>query len=290
MAVEKARPDKNSAGHLYFAVPLSGNSNEFSGQYLRLREYIGPDEDSHLPESVSNSDLSGITLSANGLFLLNADLKMAETFGEGLTEKILDGDHKLTVDKGDWTLEAEDGSITIEAKGTSPDATITLESGGSDLHVHSWLGKAATSDSRDIKESDSKKVTYVQLFEYSSVLGASITQRTAFSMSINVIGDSYVKFAEIKATVSSLKIILKKYTGYCVSINLFQVLSFKLAANYRKTMILYNKMTVQQIYVELLKKQNDIVKNQIKTGVTKDYAAAMRKKMLGAKLYQFFKF
>ena len=82
-----------------------------------------------------------------------------------------------------------------------------------------------------------------------------------------------------------MKVIFTKYSGYYVSFNLLQVLSFKLAANYRKTMVLYNKMTVLQIYVEMLKKQNDIVKGEIKGGVTENYAAAMRKKMIGCGVF-----
>jgi len=285
MVTDRASADDVTSKHIYFAVPLSGNANEYSGQYLRLEEYIGADEDSHLPSGVSTSGLTGITLSANGVYLVDAGMKLEETFGNALTEKILGGDHTLTVDKGDWKLKADDGSITIEAKNTTPDANITLQSEGSDLYVHAWWGKATTSDSRDIKESSSKKITYIQLFEYSSVIGVSTSERTAFAFSFNAIGDTYFKAIEIKATATALKIIFTKYSGYYVSFNLLQVLSFKLAANYRKTMVLYNKMTVLQIYVEMLKKQNDIVKGEIKTGVTENYAAAMRKKMIGCGIF-----
>jgi len=285
MATDRASADEVTSKHIYFAVPLAGIADEFSGQYLRLEEYVSADEDSHLPTGVSTSGLTGITLSANGVYLVDAGRNLEETFGNALTEKILGGDHTLTVDKGDWKLKADDGSITIEAKDTSANANITLQSEGSDLHVHAWWGKSTTSDSRDIKDSSSKKITYIQLFEYSSVIGVSTTERTAFSFSFNAVGDTYFKAVEIKATATAVKFIFTKYSGYYVSFNLLQVLSFKMAANYRKTMVLYNKMTVKQIYVEMLDKQNAIVKNEIKGGVTENYAAAMRKKMIGCGVF-----
>ncbi|MEO9529880.1 hypothetical protein [Roseibium sp.] len=290
MAKTRARTDETTSKHIYFAVPLANNQNEFSGQYLRLEEYAGSGENSHLPTGVDTSGLTGITMSAKGVYLLDADLKMVETFGGALTEKVLGGDHSVTVDNGDWKLKAEDGAITIEAKHTSSDANIKLESEGSDIHVHAWWGKSTTSDSQDIKVSTSKKITYVQLFEYSSVIGGSVTDRTAFSFSLNVVGDTYFKLAEAKATITSLKIIFAKYSGYYVSINFFQFLSFKAAQNYRKTMVLYNKMTVFQIYVEMLKSQNGIVKEQISGGVSETYAAEMRKKMAGCGFFQRIKF
>ena len=290
MVTSSALADEVTSKHIYFAVPLANNADEFSGQYLRLEEYIGTSEDSHLPSGVSTSGLNGISLSANGVYLVDAGMKLEETFGKALTEKIMGGDHSLTVASGDFKLKADDGSITIEAKNTTPEAKITLQSEGSDLYVHAWWGKATTSDSRDIKESSSKKITYIQLFEYSSVIGVSTTERTAFSFSFNAVGDTYFKAIEIKATATALKVIFAKYSGYYVSFNLFQKLAFKLAANYRKTMVLYNKMTVQQIYVEMLKKQNDIVKKEIKGGVTENYAAAMRKQMLGCNVFTRVKF
>ncbi|WP_422374182.1 hypothetical protein [Roseibium sp.] len=290
MATTKPSADDRTSAHIYFAVPLTGNADEFSGQYLRLEEYIGTNEDSHLPSSVSAGGLTGISMSANGVFLLNADQKKVETFGKALTEKVLGGDHTVTVDKGDWKLKAKDGSITIEARNTTADANITLQSEGHDLHLYAVWGKCTTSDSRDIKESSSKKVTYVQLFEYSSVFGASITDRSAFSFSLNVVGDAYFKLAEAKASITSLKIIFQKYSGYYACFNILQVLSFKMAQNYRKTMVLYNKMTVLQIYVEMLKSQNDIVKSKIKGGVTETYAAEMRSKMAGCGVFQRIKF
>ncbi|MHA7776833.1 hypothetical protein [Roseibium sp. M-1] len=289
MVKTKAAADDRTSAHIYFAVPLGSSSDEFSGQYLRLEEYIGTDEDSHLPAGVATSGLTGITLSANGVYLVNAGTRLVETFGGSLTEKIMGGDHSVTVVNGDWTLKAKDGSVTIQATDTDTDANITLQSEGSDLYLHAWWGKCTTSDSRDIKESSSNKTTYVQLFEYSSVFGLATTERTAFSFSFNLVGDAYFKLIEVKATATSVKLIGAKYSGYYHSFNIFQFLSFKAAMNYRKTMILYNKMTVFQIYVEMLEKQNAIVKDKIKGGVTENYAAAMRKKMAGCKAFQLIK-
>jgi|GEM_PF-2839127 len=287
MVETKPAADEDTDAHIYFAVPLPGFADEFSGQYLRLENYIGSDEDAHLPSGVLTNGLKGITVSANGVYLLNVKEKMVETFGGSLVEKVTGGDHTLTIDKGDWSLKTEDGSVTIQATGTSNDATLDFESDGCDMYVHAWWGKTKVSDSQDIKTSTSNKTTYIQLFEYSSIFGVSISEKTAFSFSLNFVGDGYVKGVEAKAAAFPMKMILTSGSLLILGVKVYERYSFKMAMNVRKSLLIYNKRNVLQWYIEMLASKNAAVKQEMKDTVDKKaYVAKIQKQMAGAGFFQ----
>jgi len=287
MVETKASSDEHTSTHMYFAVPANGSLDEFSGQYLRLEDYIGTEEDTHLPSGVSTSGLKGISLSSTGVYLVNVDNKMVETFGGALVEKVKGGDHTLTMVKGDWSLNVKDGSVTIEATNTTSDATIEFETDSCDMYIHAWWGKVKVSDSRDIKTSDSKKVTYVQLFEYSSIFGTNIKENSSFSFGFNVVGDGYFKGVEAKGIAFPLKIILTSGSLLVLGVKVFQALTFKMAMNVRKSMLIYNKRNCWQWYIEMLASKNAAVKSDMAALVDKSaYVAKMQNEMAGCGFFQ----
>ena len=292
MAEEKAGADERTDSHIYFAVPHSTDttSNEFSGQYLRLENYVGSDEDAHLPSGVSTSGLDGITVSSTGYFLLKADSNLKETFGNTLTEKISGAGHTITIDKGDWELDADSGKVSITASGTDANAKITFESTDSDITIHSVWGKASTSDSRDIKTSSSDTTTFISLVEYSGLAGIYTKTRSAFALSVNLVGDVVVKGSDIKFVHFPIKVILASSASVTIGSMKLLGFGFKMAINVRKDMLVYNKINAGQWYIEMCKSKNDIVKSQMAAAVDKeDYAAKMRRQFIGAEVAQMLK-
>ena len=228
-------------------MPLSGSTNTFSGQYLRLEEYVGTNEDPHLPASItSKTGLKGIAISSTGYFLVNSKGAVIETFGKKLTEAIKGADHTVTIEKGDWTLVAEKGEISIKATNTGAPSTMSFTSTGSDIFFEALKGKSSTSDRWDVKESTTNSVTFVAGYEYSGVAGLSVKENVGFLMNINVAGDLSIKAFDVKVEAFPLKYTTFNY-GFLIASLKFQLISWKFGVTDTKYAIVYNKITHFQI-------------------------------------------
>jgi hypothetical protein len=283
-----SQADENSA-HIYFAVPLSGSSDPFSGQYLRLETYVGVSEQPHLPASLPPAtDLVGIAISSTGYFLVNVLVGLTETFGKALTEAVSGADHTITIEKGDWTLIAKEGEIKIEATNTGTPSTMSFISTGSDVHFKALSGKSSTSDKYDIKESTTNTVTFILGFEYSNVTGALTKENVGFVMNINVVGDLSVKAFEIKAEIIALKYTMSSNNFYLATLK-FQLISWKFGIIDSKTMIIYNKINGWQIYLEMMKNETAAFNEATKGLDMKTKIATMKLNVADAGIMQLIK-
>lgn len=271
-------PLPNTSRHLFFAVPPNGSQDAFAGQFLRLEEYVGSEEDVHLPASItSKTGLKGIAISSTGYFLVNAKLGVYETFGKALTEAIGGAGHTITIEKGDWTLTAEEGEISIEATNKGTPSTMSLVSTGSDIVFEALSGKASSSDKYDVKVSKANTVTFVGGFEYSFVNGSLIKENIGFVMNINVVGDISTKVFDIKIETFPFK-----YTELACAILFFslkwQRIYFKFGIIDSKNTVVYNKLTTWQIYNEIADTKATTIKAAVKGMVIKDGLADAEKK------------
>ncbi|POF33771.1 hypothetical protein [Roseibium marinum] len=270
--------------HIYIAVPRNGGSDPFSGQYLRLEEYVGGDEDSHLPNGVATSGLTGISISSTGHFLLKSGLGVYETFAKGLRETVSGAGHTITIDKGDWKLVADNGSVTITTGNTGVGVgTMKFKSTGSDIEIKALKGMYYSSDKRDIKTSESDSVKFIAGYEYSGVLGHTRKINSGFAMSINVIGDLYIKTSDVKFTGIALKMTAFSHSFVVASIK-GVIVNFKIGVIMGKKMIVYNKLTAWQVYFEMAKDEKkafqvDAELNGMETAVAHAESAAMNVSM-----------
>ncbi|MET1412164.1 hypothetical protein ABVF61_07860 [Roseibium sp. HPY-6] len=140
---------------LYFAIPGQGSKDPYSGQYLRLYSAIGQAEQPHIPEAAfsgpappltpsAQNSFKSATISAKGVYILKADQKLKETFGNALTEVVRQGDHDIQVVDGDWYLTSEKGLISIKANATDENGTISLESEEANIVVKAKKGTTLT--------------------------------------------------------------------------------------------------------------------------------------------------
>ncbi len=269
-------PSDKTSRHIYFGVPLSSDTAKdgFSGQYLRLEEYVGPQEDPHLPTSLSKDELKGIAISSTGCFLMNVAVGVHETYGKALTEAISGKDHTITIEKDDWTLVAEKGEISIETTNTGAVGKMSFVSTDSDIVFTALNGKASTSDRFDVKTSTSNTVTFIVGFEYSAVAGMVIKQNVGFVMNINVARELQVKLSDIKVEAFPFKFGVSSFS-IGIWAQKFQLIAAKFGIIDAKKMIVYNKINQFQIYNEIAKDESSLIKNDITlTNMTQKLAAA----------------
>ena len=238
-------------------MPLSGSTDTFSGQFLRLEEYIGPSENRHLPSSLPPaSGLVGIAISSTGYFIVKVMADAIETFGKALTEKISDAAHHIiTIDKGDWTLKVEEGEVSISATKTDKTGTVTFKSTGSDVYFDALLGTAHTKDRWNVKESKQNSVTFVMAFEYSAVAGLYVKDNRGFIFTVNVLGTLSVKLLEIKGEAFPMKINFgMNLSTFAYSLK-FQLISWAWRKIDTKVVMFYQKISWMQVYQEMAVKE-----------------------------------
>jgi hypothetical protein len=242
-------------------VPLSTNAAQdpFSGQFLRLEEYIGSQEDPHLPDSLPKTDIKGIAISATGYFLLSAK-RIYETYGKALTETVTNGNHTVTIEKGDWTLVASNGKIEIETANKGAPGTIKLKSTDSDIVFKALNGKSGKSDRFDVSVSKSNTVTFIAGYEFSKVTGQLKKDNTGFLMKMNLMGEFNFKVMDNKAEAITFKY---GYTSFSLQIGSLkcQVINFKLGMTDAKKMVLYNKIIWTQISLKIAEEKQALINN-----------------------------
>jgi hypothetical protein len=193
---------------------------------------------------------------------VNAKVGAYETYGKAVTEAISGASHTITIEKGDWTLIAEKGEISIETTNEGAVGTMKFESTDTDIVFKALNGKASTSDSIDIKESTTNAVTFVAGFEYSSVAGLVIKTYVGFVMNININGDLTIKVMDVKGEAFPFKF---GYSANSFGLYAFkgQLIGLKVGVIDSKTMIIYNKINTWQIYNEMAKDESRVIKDDL---------------------------
>ena len=240
-----------------------------------------------MPASINSADyttIEGIALSATGMYLNSVEADMLQTYGKALTEKVTGGDHTITISKGDWKVICENGSVTLQNK-----HEIELISNNAHMWFKAPKGTSRTSDARDVRSSTQNQTTAIAGYEYSGISGMATKDNRGFSLSINVAGEFIAKSGEFKTTGLSLKMTAFSF-GFGLGSIKFQLIAKKYAIIDGKKVIVYNKITPWQIYNELLKKENSLVKKEFEKTIDKStYAATLERQAANISFYNFLK-
>jgi len=277
-----------STSNIYFAVPGSGLSSGY--QYLRLEEYNASEEagQDFQATDLAPASSKGITLHAYGYLLLNADNGVYETFGDALKETVSGAGHTVSIEKGDWTLEAKDGNVSITANSTQTgNGKITLKSTGSSIELYAPGGQAYVTDKRNHKDVHSYHMKHVCGIEYSETDGNK-DKHSLFTFGLNMGGDLYTHMFNLSGKALGLKAQASAYSFlvFGVSMLLYKMTTGLVTG---KRMITYNKHTIWQVYSKAAGYDADLVKLH-KKGWHSDMTVASAESMaLQCSLWQRFR-
>ena len=243
--------DTRSTGKLiYYQVPGSIQVNNADVyQYLRLENYANHEaSETYQADGLDVADSKGITVHAQGYLLLKAKNGSYESFGNALQEKVSGSDHAIVIEKGDWNLVAEKGSISMKASNTGTTiGKMSLIANGCDIQIKAPNGRTYASDVRNEKTSYNDSISTVAGSQVSHV-EASVTQEDqGGTFGFQLLGDLYAKNISSSSTAIAGKV--QPFSFSMLGFGLtFLLVKGTIGTLTHKQMLIYNKLTCWQIY------------------------------------------